>query len=172
MASLVENLIDVLNQEDSEYQKLIELSSKKTQIIVSGGLQELERITDDEQLVVDAVNALEKKREATMNEIAKILNTDVTGLKLKVLISLLDKSPREQAALAKVHDKLHNTLYEMKLLNERNEELLNSAKEMVDFNLNLIQSMRKAPETANYDRGAYNTGSLIGGVSGGFDAKQ
>ncbi|MCQ2519420.1 MAG: flagellar protein FlgN [Lachnospiraceae bacterium] len=172
MASLVENLIDVLNQEDSEYQKLIELSSGKTQAIVEGDLVKLEQITDDEQTVVDAINGLEKNREATMLKIAKILNTDVSGLKLKVLISLLDKSPKEQQALAKVHDKLHNTLHQMKLLNERNEELLNSAKEMVDFNLNLIQAMRKAPETANYDRGAYNTGSLIGGVSGGFDAKQ
>lgn len=172
MASLVDNLIDVLNQEDSEYQKLIELSSKKTQTIVSGNLEELQRITDDEQEVVEVINTLEKRREGTMKEIAKILNTDVTGLKLKVLISLLSKSPKEQKALSKVHDRLHNTLHEMKLVNERNEELLNSAKEMVDFNLNLIQAMRKAPETANYDRGAYNTGSLIGGVSGGFDAKQ
>ena len=172
MASLVENLIDVLNHEDSEYQKLIELSSKKTQTIVSGDLDGLMQITENEQTVVDVINGLEKKREATMHEIAKILNTDVKGLKLTVLISLLEKSPKEQKALADVHDKLHGTLHTMKLLNERNEELLNSAREMVDFNLNLIQSMRTAPETANYDKGAYNTGSLIGGVSGGFDAKQ
>lgn len=172
MASLVENLIDVLNQEDLEYRKLIELSSEKTQIIVKGDLESLQKITDDEQVIVSHINGCEKKRESTMKEIAKILNTDVKGLKLEVLISLLDRSPKEQEALAKVHDKLHDTLHEMKLLNERNGELLNSAREMVEFNLNVIQAMRKAPETANYDKGAYNTGSLMGGVSGGFDAKQ
>lgn len=172
MASLVETLIDVLNQEDAQYQKLIELSSQKTMVIVRADLEGLQRITDDEQLIVEEINSLEKTRTQTMNEIAKILNTDVTGLKLKVLISLLGKSPKEQRALSQVHDKLHETLHEMKLLNERNEELLNSAREMVDFNLNLIQSMRKAPETANYDKGAYNTGSLIGGLRSGFDAKQ
>ncbi len=31
-------------------------------------------------------------------------------------------------------------------------------------------SMRQAPETANYDKNAYNTGELLGGS--GFDAKQ
>lgn len=172
MASLVENLIDVLNHEDEEYQKLIELSSDKTQVIVRGDLDGLQLITDEEQKVVDRINGFEKIRTETMQEIAKILNTDVSGLKLEVLISLLERSPKEQKALAVIHDKLHDTLHTMKLLNERNEELLNSAREMVDFNLNLIQSMRKAPETANYDRGAYNTGSMIGSVSGGFDAKQ
>ena len=172
MASLVETLIDVLDQEDISYQKLIALSSQKTPVIVRADLDELQRITDEEQLIVEEINSLEKTRIKTMNEIATILNTDVTGLKLKVLISLLDKSPREQEALAKVHDRLHTTLHEMKLLNERNEELLNSAREMVDFNLNLIQSMRKAPETANYSKDAYNTGSLLDGSSSGFDAKQ
>lgn len=172
MASLVDTLIEVLNGEDTAYQKLIELSSEKTQYIVRGDLDNLERITDEEQLIVGQINGLEKTRISTMNEIAKILNTDVTGLKLENLIALLDKSPKEQEALARVHDKLHVTLHEMKLINERNKELLNSAREMVDFNLNLIQSMRKAPETANYNRGAYNTGTSYGGETGGFDAKQ
>jgi len=172
MASLVDTLIDVLNGENSEYQKLIELASDKTEVIVKGDIDGLQHITDDEQLIVDRINALEKQRMQTMTEIAKILNTDVTELKLKVLISLLERSPKEQKALAEIHDKLRGTVYQMKLLNERNEALLNSAREMVDFNLNLIQSMRKAPETANYDKGAYNTGTLMGGVSGGFDAKQ
>jgi len=172
MASLVDTLIDVLNREDTEYRQIIELSSRKTQAIVRGDIEELERVTDDEQLIVDHINACEKERSSTMKEIAKILNTDVSGLKLSVLISLLDRSPKEQKALAEIHDKLHETLHEVKLLNERNEELLNSAKEMVDFNLNLIQSMRKAPETANYNRGAYNTGSTMGTSDSGFDAKQ
>ena len=96
MASLVETLIDVLNQEDAQYQKLIELSSQKTMVIVRADLEGLQRITDDEQLIVEEINSLEKTRTQTMNEIAKILNTDVTGLKLKVLISLLGKSPKEQ----------------------------------------------------------------------------
>lgn len=172
MASLIDTLIDVLNKEDSQYQKLIELSSEKTQVIVRGDLDTLQRITDDEQLIVDNINNLEKGRTTTMKEIAKILNTDVSELKLDILISLLNKTPKEQKELSLIHDKLHDTVYQMKLLNERNSELLNNAKEMVEFNLNLIQSMRQAPETANYGKTAYNVGETLGVASGSFDAKQ
>jgi flagellar biosynthesis/type III secretory pathway chaperone len=172
VASLVDTLIEVLNKENDEYLKLLELSTAKTDVIVKGDLEGLNRITDKEQDRVNEINELENRRMATMQEIAKILNTDVEGLKLSVLIGLLNKTPREQKELAKIHDTLKNTLREMKYVNERNEELLNSAIEMVNFNLTLMQSMKQAPETANYNRGAYSTGSAIGTQFGGFDAKQ
>lgn len=172
MASLIDTLVEILNKEDEEYQKLLDLSEGKTSVIVKGDLNALSLITDKEQEIVTKLNGFETQREKTMTEIAKILNTDVRGLKLETLINLLDKKPKEQKALSQVHDKLHVTLYEMKLVNERNAELLKSAMEMVDFNMNLIQAMRKAPETANYNKGAYNTGDQIGLRVGSFDAKQ
>ena len=172
MASLIDTLTEVLNGEDKEYQKLLSLSKDKTDVIVRGDLNALSVITDKEQEVVAKIQALEHERTRTMTEIAKILNTDVSGLKLDVLIDLLKKKPKEQKALALIHDKLHVTLYEMRLLNERNDELIKSAIEMTNFNLNLLQSARKAPETANYNRGAYNAGDVLGVESGSFDAKQ
>lgn len=172
MASLIDTLVEVLDGENEEYQKLLDLSQGKTDVIVRGDLESLSVITDKEQEVVSRINALEAQRTSVMMEIAKILNTDVEGLKLETLISLLSKKPKEQKRLSAVHDKLHNTVYAMKTVNERNEVLLKEAIEMVEFNLNLIQAMRKAPETANYNRGAYNTGSQLGTASGGFDAKQ
>ena len=59
---------------------------------------------------------------------------------------------------------------EMEAINEQNEILLNQALEMVEFDLTLLKSMRQAPETANYNKIACNTGDLLG--SSGFDAKQ
>lgn len=172
MASLIDNLIETLNSENEEYQKLLKLSHSKTDVIVRADLDNLTRITDDEQEIVVKINTLENEREKTMQEIARILNTNVENLKLEVLVSLLNKTPREQKDLAAIHDKLKLTLREMKLVNERNGQLLKEAIEMVDFNVNMVQAMRKAPETANYGRTAYNTGDMLGGVSGGFDAKQ
>jgi hypothetical protein len=58
----------------------------------------------------------------------------------------------------------------MQEINQQNEVLLKQAMELTEFDLTLFRSMRQAPETANYDKNAYNTGSLLGG--GGFDAKQ
>lgn len=172
MASLIDSLIETLNGEDLEYQRLLDLSVSKTDVIVRGDLNALSVITDKEQEIVSRITVLENSRTSTMTEIAKILNTDVAGLKLDDLINLLKKKPGEQKRLSTVHDNLHATLYQMKTVNERNEELLKESIEMVNFNMNLIQAMRKAPETANYNKGAYNTGASLGITSGGFDAKQ
>jgi len=172
VASLIDNLIETLNSENDEYQKLLKLSHGKTDVIVRADLDNLTRITDEEQGIVVRINSLENTREKTMKEIARILKTDVKNLKLEVLISLLNKTPREQKELALIHDKLKLTLGEMKMVNERNSALLKEAIEMVNFNMNMVQAMRKAPETANYGRSAYSTGDVLGSMSGSFDAKQ
>ena len=53
---------------------------------------------------------------------------------------------------------------------QQKEILLRHAMEMVEFDLTLLKSLKQAPETANYDKNAYNTGEILGGS--GFDTKQ
>ena len=171
MASLVENLISVLEQENAEYEILLELSRKKTPVIVQGNVAQLQEITDEEQNIIDRIHLLEGKREEHIRDIANVINKDVEELKLENLIQMFEKSPKEQKALSEIHDKLRSTLSQMQDVNAQNRELLMGALEMVEFDLNLLQSMRRAPETANYNRGAYNAGSIMGVDRGHFDAK-
>ena len=168
----MENLIDVLEQECSEYEVLLELSQKKTPIIVSGNLENLQKITDEEQELVSRINHLDKKRAEVTVDIANVLNKDVTTLKLKNLIEMLEGRPVEQKALADAHDRLQSATREIKKVNEHNAALLNEALDMVAFEMNLIQAMKAAPETANYNKGAYTAGDTMGVTSRGFDAKQ
>ena len=172
MASLMENLIAVLEQESSEYEGLLELSQKKTPVIVSGNLEQLQKITDDEQELVGRISHLEKKRTEVTADIANVLNRDVNTLKLTNLIDMLAARPVEQAKLARAHDRLQASVRGLQRTNEQNRELLANALEMVEFELNLLQAAKAAPETANYTRGAYNTGDTMGVPGGGFDAKQ
>ncbi|MBQ7925071.1 MAG: flagellar protein FlgN [Lachnospiraceae bacterium] len=168
----MENLIDVLNKENSEYEELLKLSRRKTPIIVSGDLEQLQQVTDEEQIVVGRINQLEKSRTEVVTDIANVLNKDVDTLKLTNIIAMLAARPAEQKVLAEVHDKLHETVYALKSVNDHNRELLTNSLEMVAFEMNLLQAMKAAPETANYNKGAYNAGATMGVVSGGFDAKQ
>ncbi len=172
MASLMENLIDVLRKECSEYEELLELSQKKTPIIVSGNLENLQKITDEEQLVVSRIHNLEKKRTEVTADIANVLNKDVNNLKLSNLIEMLAARPAEQKVLAEVHDRLKLAVKGLKRANEQNAGLLGNALEMVEFELNLLHAAKTAPATANYNRGAYNAGDTMGVVAHGFDAKQ
>lgn len=172
MASLMENLIQVLEQESEEYEGLLSLSQKKTPIIVSSDLEKLQKITDDEQVIVSRINQLERKRTEVVADIANVLNRDVDTLKLANLIEMLAARPVEQAKLAEAHDRLQKSVYGLKRVNEQNRELLTNALEMIEFEMNLLQASKAAPEMANYNKGAYNAGDTMGVYNGGFDAKQ
>ena len=172
MASLMENLISVLQDEGVAYEALLELSMKKTPIIVSGDLEGLQKITDEEQIVVARINHLDAKREEVTKDIANVLNKDVKSLKLVDIINLMSQRPVEQKQLATAHDKLKEVVGQMTRVNEHNKELIKQSLEMVEFDLNLIQAMKSAPQTANYTKGDYNTGAVMGRSNGGFDAKQ
>ena len=93
-------------------------------------------------------------------------------MKLSNLIQMLAGRSAEQAKLAEAHDRLQAAVRELQRVNEQNRELLENALEMVEFEMNLLQAMKAAPETANYTRNAYNSGAQMGVTNGNFDAKQ
>lgn len=172
MASLMENLISVLDEECVEYENLLKLTISKTPVIVSENLEELARITDDEQLQLSRIAVLDKKRDEVIRDIANVLNKDVETLKLKNLIKMMAGRPSEQKALAASFDKLMGIAKQVDAINARNSELIQSALDMVHFNMNMLQSAKSAPESANYNRGAYSTGDSIGVDRKSFDARQ
>ena len=171
MASLIEELIDTLNKENDEYGKLLELSKRKSAVIVSRDIAALEKITDDEQSVMTVIGNLDAKRAQVTCDIADVINKDVESLKLSVLIDLLGKQPEQQRALSQVHDKLKVTVDNVRQINESNRQLIDQSLEMVEFDLNMARSLRQAPETNNYGRSAVSVGETLGSVRG-FDAKQ
>lgn len=172
MASLMENLIEVLDKESREYEALLELSMKKTPIIIQGDLEQLQKITDEEQEVVSRIHNLDKFRVEVTADIANVLNKDVEALKLPNLIQMLEGRPEEQKSLADVHSRLQTAVRSLEKVNNQNGELIKSSLELVEFDMGLIQMMRMAPETAEYNRGAHSAGNRMGVQSKSFDAKQ
>ncbi len=172
MASLMENLMDTLEEEQIFYEQLLQLSMNKTPILIKGDTAALQKITDEEQDVIDKINHLDKKRQEVMKDIANVINRDVDTLRIIHLIQMLEKRPAEQKRLSAINDRLKETVDEMRRCNEHNKVLIESSLEMVAFDLNLIQSMKSAPATANYNKGALNAGSMMGPDTGSFDAKQ
>lgn len=167
----MEELINTLGQESEEYDRLLDLSLKKTPVIVSADLEALGKITDEEQVVLSRLSHVEKKREECMKDIANVVNRDVNTLKLGDLITLLSSRPQEQKKLAVLHDKLSETIKQMRRSNEQNKQLIESSLELIQFDMNVIQAMKAAPETANYTKNAYASGDVMGVSSGRFDSK-
>lgn len=172
MASLMEDLLNALEQENAEYEQLLALSLKKTPVIVSADLEQLQQITDEEQLIVSRINKLDKVRNECMTQIAGVIHKDVNELTLAMVVDIFKRRPEEHKKLAEIFDKLKDTIAQMKRANEQNRQLLQSSLELVQFDMNMLQAMKTAPETANYSKNAYSTGSIMGTGMGSFDAKQ
>ena len=170
MASLMESLIDVLQRESALYEELLAIASRKTPVIVSGDLETLAKITDEEQLQVEKITNVDKERAVAMKDIATVLNRDPKKMRITDIVRMLDKRPQEQAELARQKDRLVDMVNQVKRVNDQNQELLKSSLEMVEFEMNIIQSARRAPETANYSRFAGTTGDRYGVESGTFNA--
>ena len=172
MASLLENLIDVLDRENVQYEKLIVLAESKTPVIVAGDIENLGKITEDEQEIVGIIQGMEKQRDKFLADIANVVNRDVETLKLIDLIQMLESMPDQQQKLKDVQKRLRATIDKLRESNGKNQLLLAERLDMVDFNLNMIRAMKSAPQTANYSKDAYTNGQSLGIFHGGFDAKQ
>ncbi len=173
MASLLENLVDVLDRECALYERLLDLSSRKTPAIMKRDLVMLSKITEDEQDCVSLIKAVDKERECVMNDITDVLGDKGKDLKLTDLINMLDSRPSEQKSLSLIRDKLKTVSTNVQRVNDQNQMLLQSSLEIVQYEMNIIQAARRAPETANYNRFAGSRGDLIAvAPMGRFDAKQ
>lgn len=170
MASLMEELIDVLEQEYGHYSALVELSREKTPIVIAGDIRALQDLTEREKEITDRIQNLENKREEVVKDIAIVINKDVALLTVKNLVQMLGNRPEEQEKLSDLQGRLRETIQELVRINDQNRMLIEQSMDMIAFDLELFKSLRQAPETANYNRHAYNTGALLG--NRGFDAKQ
>lgn len=171
MASLIENLITILEQESELYERLIKESMDKTPVIVSNDLQRLSEANDREQRVVDEITSISHKRNQALGEIATVLGKDADTITVSEVIELMAKQPEFQHPLIAVRDKMLKQADLLRQVNVHNQNLLKESLEMTEYSINLMQSMNQAPETANYNKGSYS-GATLGRAYSSFDAKQ
>ncbi len=172
MASLLENLIDVLDSENAQYERLVTLAESKTSVIVAGDIENLGKIMEEEQEIVGRIQGMEKNRNKFLADIANVVNRDVETLKLIDLIQMLESMPDQKQKLEDVQTDLRKTIDKLRETNGKNQLLLSERLDMVNFNLDMIRAMKSAPQTANYSKDAYTNGQSLGIFHGGFDAKQ
>lgn len=170
MASLIEELIATLNQENEIYEGLIPINEKKTKVIINNDLEALQEITKTEQEMVQEISALETKRQEVIINIGTVINRNPGTLTLKNLIQLLEKQPKEQKQLSIIHDKLQKTVHRLTEINHQNQSLIEQSLEMIEFNMNFIQSTRMSPGN-NYNKDASGIEMQVEQTRR-FDAKQ
>lgn len=176
MASLIENLITELNEEYAVYEKLLEVSMEKTASIVANDLDRLRDTTEKEQLMVDTITALEHARRETMDNIATVLNRKRGDIKISDIVAFLEGQPEFHDPLLRINEKLAKIARKLRDINAHNQNLIRESLSMIEYNINLLQNLNRAPETAEYTKDMFKSaGRYSGGadmpVTGGFDMR-
>ncbi len=170
MASLMDDLTEVLEKEAAEYDRLAEYSNQLREALIVSDVDAVERLTAAQEETANTLQHLESGRARIMNDIAVVMNRQPGELRVSMLEDSLAAQPLQQQRLRNARITLKEAMDRVKRINKTNQTLLKQSMELLEFDLNLFRSMRQAPETANYNRSAENTGDLLG--SRGFDAKQ
>lgn len=148
MSQLSEQLERILEREQTIYEEVLDLAEKKKRIIIDGKLRELEDITRRETEIVGILIKLENLRSQTTEQLAAERGVKELA-SVRDLLPLLD--PKDQLTISSLQAKLKGTVTALQNANDLNGKLLKQSLELVDFNLNLINS--------------------IGSVSGGYTAE-
>ena len=93
MASLVDELVSVLTEEEKLYSALLECAEKKTQILIDADVPALEQLTAIEQEKSDELLSLGNKQVQLLNDIKTVLGKKDEQLTVTTLIGYLPSQP-------------------------------------------------------------------------------
>ncbi|WP_427338121.1 flagellar protein FlgN [Caloranaerobacter sp. DY30410] len=135
MEKLVNDLKEILIEELNLYKHMLELSINKTEIITSGQVRELDKITQKEQALILKAGRLEDIRE---NIISKIQN-ELKLNEIKNISRLVDYLSEEQKKeIEDIKQQLIDVLNRLKERNSLNSTLIKDSLEYINLNVNLL----------------------------------
>ncbi len=136
MEALSVRLIEILEEENRVYSDILDISRRKTRIIVDGKVDQLDRLTRTEQQMVIGIGRLEKEREGIIRQLAGHMGVERKDINIDMLRDRLRGGLKDR--LSKAKDEIGKTLDELKKVNELNSQLIQKSLEYIDFSINLI----------------------------------
>jgi len=130
MENDLRELINVLSEEKSLYKTLLELSARKTEVIISNNIQELDKIVQQEQFVLIRLSDTEKARKILLSKIAQEMNIPEEELTVSHIVKKVDKAQKN--TFSDIVSELTIILKKQKDLNERNMHLIQNNLEYIN----------------------------------------
>ncbi len=136
MASLIEELIDTLDEQNKIYETLLEIASKKKVAIIENNISNLQEVVAQENTIVGRSIRLDKKRIELFNDMGTVLNKK--NMTLSDIIEAI-KGQEEEKRLLEIKEKAEDILPKLKNLNDQNQELIQISMDYIDYSVNLIR---------------------------------
>ncbi len=166
MAGLINDLITTLNEMNDLYEQLISSGKEKRTVVIKNDIEALQKINENENILVGKSLKLDKKREELFSDIAFVLNKDQKDITLTKLIEYIKEQP-EVEDVKLLHDNAEKLLAELKTINESNKVLIEESLNQAEFSMNLLRgSLSKKPYYCDTLGNEIPTGDRL------FDIKQ
>ncbi len=171
MASLMDDLIAVMEQEAICYEDYLKTANNKKEVIIKGDVPGLQQIAQEEEIVAGQLFRLEKKRRAIVGDICTVTNRNAENFTVSDLVRDLASRPEESERLKIVADRLSKALEACREINQTNKMLIEQSLEFLEFTINAFSGLAASGSSPTYlkKKGSFqdtNSGHSI------FDAKQ
>ncbi|OON91531.1 MAG: hypothetical protein ATN34_03275 [Epulopiscium sp. Nele67-Bin002] len=169
MASLITEIVDVLEEQKECYDGLYTLATYKTRALVDKDVDFLKEVSLREEEFVGRVRLLDKKRDTLFKDVATVTGLAYDDLTLTKIVIKMGEELEISKKLVKLREEHVDIIDKLKKKNIHNQTLIEQSLEFVEFTLNAIQTTQLAGIEANYSRPGYQQNVDAIRV---FDAKQ
>ncbi|MGB9679524.1 MAG: flagellar protein FlgN [Thermoanaerobacteraceae bacterium] len=143
--SYTQAFFDVIKGEIEIYQDLLDLSYKKTDVIIAGEVKELDKITKVEGQLLNKILELEEKREFLLSEFG--------GSSLKDAKILDTFTENEKLSLQKLQSLFFDVLKKLQERNDLNTSLIKQSLEYINYSISLISDVLQEDNGIYGDKG-------------------
>jgi len=143
--SYTQAFFDVIKGEIEIYQDLLNLSYKKTDVIIAGEVKELDKITKVEGQLLNKILELEEKREFLLSEFGASSLKDT-----KILDTFTEN---EKLSLQKLQSLFFDVLKNLQERNDLNTSLIKQSLEYINYSISLISDVLQEDNGIYGDKG-------------------
>lgn len=147
MESLLREFIGIFTVEKTVYNELLRLSKIKKDILIKNDVDELNKIVLKEKEANKKIIALEKKRESSVEKIAKQYGKQAADVTLDVIADMTQGMMKKQ--LMDLKDNFTLLLKELSDSNDINKDLINTQLDYTAFCLDVMTQSSNTSETYN-----------------------
>lgn len=140
-------LIELLQKMLTLHQSLYQIAQEKTVVIQNEDIKGLQRLMQEEQKHISAIQVVENQRKTIVEKIKSNFSIGMEELTISTLVQYLNVPEKEE--IRQLQDKLIEQIDDLKHVNVLNQQLLMLSLQFVNLNIDLL-----APETdsPNYSR--------------------
>lgn len=147
--AIASQLAEVLGEQVAVFETLLDLSWRKRDVLVQGGMSEFEAIIEAEQALLWQVGKLEQRRLELQGELADLLGIGVEDVTMTAVIAASDEAQR--ADLVRLQQHLGNLLADLNGLNSGNARLLQQSLDYINVAMEVLGGHAAGPNVYRAD---------------------